>query len=173
MAKLDSDDYYEVLGVPKSSTQAEIKKAYRKLALKWHPDRHQADADDKKKVAEENFKTLSEAYEILSDETKRRKYDQFGKAAFDQSRGGAGGFHFSNANDIFRQFFGGGDPFAEIFGGGMRGGFGGRPGVRMRLRRPRWRLWRLWRRPIWSHGWDAGRDAFPPRGRRHAAATAA
>lgn len=121
MAKIDSDDYYEVLGVPKSSTQAEIKKAYRKLALKWHPDRHQADPDDKKAKAEENFKTLCEAYEILSDETKRRKYDQFGKAAFDNGgRGGANGFHFSNANDIFRQFFGGGDPFAGM--GGFRGG---------------------------------------------------
>lgn len=128
MAKIDSDDYYEVLGVSKGSSQADIKKAYRKLALKWHPDRHQQDDDDKKKEAEETFKTLCEAYEILSDETKRGKYDRFGKAAFDNSRGGGGGFHFTNANDIFRQFFGGGDPFQEIFGGGFGGG-----GPRMRF----------------------------------------
>jgi molecular chaperone DnaJ len=103
-------DYYEVLGVSKSSSQEEIKKAYRKVALKYHPDRN---PDNKE--AEEMFKEAAEAYDVLGNEEKRRKYDQFGHQAFGAGAGG-GGFH-GNMNDIF-------DMFGDIFGGGG-GGFGG------------------------------------------------
>lgn len=137
MSNLKSDDYYEVLGLSKGCTEADIKKAYRKLALKWHPDRHNSKGEEEKTKSEDNFKTVSEAYEILSDKDKRQKYDQFGKAAFENGGGGGGHFHFSNANDLFRQFFGGsgggGNPFEELFGGGGGGGFGPGPGIRMRF----------------------------------------
>jgi len=107
-------DYYEVLGVSKSATQDELKKAHRKLAKKYHPDLNQG---DKAKEAEEKFKEVSEAYEVLSDPEKRQRYDQFGHAAFDPQAGGgyeAGGFGggFDGFGDIFESFFGGG------FGGG-------------------------------------------------------
>lgn len=105
-------DYYEVLGVSKSATDDELKKAYRKLAKKYHPDTNPGD-----KEAEAKFKEASEAYAILSDSDKRRQYDQFGHAAFDQSAGGgAGGFDFSGMDmgDIF------GDIFGDLFGGGGR-----------------------------------------------------
>jgi molecular chaperone DnaJ len=113
-------DYYEVLGVPRNASEEEIKKAYRKLALKYHPDRNPGD-----KTAEEKFKELGEAYEALSDSQKRAAYDQFGHAAFDpRARGfgaGAGwpgGFH--DPFDIFREVFGGtgGGIFDDLFGGG-------------------------------------------------------
>jgi molecular chaperone DnaJ len=109
-------DYYEVLGVAKNATQPEIKKAYRKKAIKYHPDKNPGD-----KKAEENFKKAAEAYEVLSDENKKAKYDQFGHAAFE---GGAGGFGGGGMNmeDIFSQF---GDIFGSAFGGGGFGGFGG------------------------------------------------
>lgn len=122
-------DYYEILGVKKDATKADIKSAYRKAALKWHPDKN----PDNKKEAEEKFKEINEAYQVLSDEQKRKTYDQFGHAAFDPSGGMggnpfAGGFRqggpftytysssgnpFENADfgdpfDIFEQFFGGG-----------------------------------------------------------------
>uniref|UniRef100_A0A3P8UDL5 DnaJ heat shock protein family (Hsp40) member B6b n=1 Tax=Cynoglossus semilaevis TaxID=244447 RepID=A0A3P8UDL5_CYNSE len=94
-------EYYQILGVPKGATQDDIKKAYRKLALKWHPDKN----PDNKEEAERKFKELSEAYEVLSDEDKRRGgYDHFG-----------GGFTFRNPEDVFREFFGGRDPFADLF----------------------------------------------------------
>lgn len=124
-------DYYEILGVSRDASQPDIKKAYRKLALKWHPDKNNSDK------AEERFKQINEAYEVLSDEKKRAKYDKFGHAAFDPSAGfgktgsrgrtyrsgpfqytyttggdfedlfqGAGGF--SDPFEIFEQFFGGG-----------------------------------------------------------------
>jgi molecular chaperone DnaJ len=106
-------DYYEVLGVDKSADDAAIKKAYRVLAKKYHPDMNPGDAE-----AEKKFKEASEAYAILSDPEKRRQYDQYGHAAFDGGAGGAGGFDFSGADfsDIF------GDIFGDFFGGGRRSG---------------------------------------------------
>ena len=114
----DKRDYYEVLGVPKTATQDEIKKAYRKLAKQYHPDMNPGDAQ-----AEAKFKEASEAYGILSDETKRKQYDQFGHAAFEQGGAGAGGFNYQdmNVDDILRGF-GFGDIFSDLFGGG---GFSG------------------------------------------------
>lgn len=106
-------DYYEVLGVSKDASADEIKKAYRKLALQYHPDRNPGD-----KAAEEKFKEAAEAYDVLSDETKRKRYDQFGFAA-DQGAG-FGGAGFS-VEDIFRNF---GDIFGGHFSGGGGGGFG-------------------------------------------------
>ena len=122
-------DYYQILGVSKDASEKEIKAAYRKLALKWHPDRH----PDNKKEAEEKFKEINEAYQVLSDPKKRKQYDQFGHAAFDPASGFssdpfAGGFRqgpftwtytttsgggfenidFADPFEIFEQFFGGG-----------------------------------------------------------------
>ena len=104
-------DYYEVLGVEKNADDATIKKAYRALAKKYHPDMNPGDAE-----AEKKFKEASEAYAILSDAEKRRQYDQFGHAAFEGGAGGAGGFDFSGMDfgDIF------GDIFGDFFGGGSR-----------------------------------------------------
>ena len=112
----DKRDYYEVLGVSKSATQDEIKKAYRKIAKENHPDQHPGD-----KACEERFKEANEAYEVLSDADKRQKYDQFGHAAFDPSAGyGAGGFGgFGGFDDIFGGG-GFGDIFSSIFGGGAQ-----------------------------------------------------
>ena len=117
-------DYYEVLGVDKKASADEIKSAYRKLALKWHPDRWVNGSDAEKKTAEENFKEAAEAYSVLSDPDKRAKYDQFGFAA-EQMGGGAGGFDFGgmDINDFLRNIFGG--SFGFDFGGGGFGGFGG------------------------------------------------
>lgn len=97
-------DYYAILGVSKSASEDEIKKAYRKLAMQYHPDKNPGD-----KKAEEKFKEINEAYAVLSDADKRRKYDAYGSSAFDGS-GGAGGFDFSGFSgfgDIFNEFFGG------------------------------------------------------------------
>jgi molecular chaperone DnaJ len=105
----DKRDYYEVLELGKGASEDEIKKAYRKLAKKYHPDMNPGD-----KTAEEKFKEVNEAYAVLSDPDKKAKYDQFGHAAFDQTGGGAGGFggfggfDFSGFGDIFSDFFGGG-----------------------------------------------------------------
>ena len=112
-------DYYEVLGISKSASQAEIKKAYRKMAIKFHPDKN---PDDKN--AEEKFKLCAEAYEVLSDDNKKARYDQYGHAAFDGPQGGGGfGGGGMNMDDIFSQF-------GDIFGGGGFSGFGGGGGRR-------------------------------------------
>lgn len=106
-------DYYEVLGVSKNATKDELKKAYRKLAIKYHPDKNPGD-----KAAEEKFKEAAEAYDVLSDDAKRQRYDRYGHAGV----GGASGGGFSDVNDIFSHF---GDIFGDFFGGGSFGGFGG------------------------------------------------
>ncbi len=110
-------DFYEILGVLKSSSQDEIKKAYRKVAMQHHPDRNPGD-----KAAEEKFKVAAEAYEVLSDTDKRAQYDRFGHQAFSPGRGG-GGYSGGgmNMDDIFSQFgdiFGDDSPFGSFFGGG-------------------------------------------------------
>ncbi|KAJ3095375.1 hypothetical protein HK100_005845 [Physocladia obscura] len=141
-------DYYKVLGVSKGCSDDDLKKAYRKLALKWHPDRN----PDKKELAEKKFKELAEAYEVLSDAEKRKIYDQFGAAGLKAGSGGggspagsspfpagfggfpgggtqfhfassAGGFEPSAAEKVFAQFFGGASPFGGA-GGGSFGGMG-------------------------------------------------
>ena len=106
-------DYYEVLGVDKNVTPDELKKAYRKLALKYHPDRNPGDKD-----AEEKFKEAAEAYDVLSNPDKKARYDQFGMAGMDGSYAQGG----MDMNDIFSQF---GSIFGDIFGGGFRTGFSG------------------------------------------------
>lgn len=125
-------DYYEILGVSKTATPEEIKKAYRKVAIQYHPDKN---PDNKE--AEEKFKEAAEAYEVLSDADKRAKYDRFGHA-----RAGAGGFgggHEMNMDDIFSQFGdifgGGGSPFESFFGGsGTRNGRRVRKGSNLRIK---------------------------------------
>ena len=107
-------DYYEILGIERGATAEQIKKAYRKKAIEFHPDKNPGN-----KEAEESFKTAAEAYEVLSDADKKSRYDQYGHAAFNGG-GGGGGFHGGgmNMDDIFSQF-------GDIFGGGGFGGFGG------------------------------------------------
>ena len=157
---MSNTGYYKTLGIEKDATETDIKKAYRKLALKYHPDRN------KEAGAEAKFKQVSEAFEVLSDPEKRKTYDLYGEDGLKgggpmpggagsaggfpggfsaggmpggfsfssaQSGGMPGGFSFSasDPNDIFSQFFSGGDPFASMGGGGMPGGFssmGGMPG---------------------------------------------
>jgi molecular chaperone DnaJ len=117
-------DYYEILEVQRSASAEEIKKAYRKMAIKFHPDKNPGD-----KAAEEKFKEAAEAYEILSNAEKKQRYDQYGHAGVGGNPGfggGGGGFGGMNMDDIFSQF---GDVFGGHFGGG--GGFGGRGGRRV------------------------------------------
>lgn len=107
-------DYYEILGVAKGVSEADLKKAYRRVAMKYHPDRNPDDKD-----AEEKFKEASEAYEVLSDENKRAAYDQYGHAGLEGAGGMGGGFSGGGFSDIF------GDVFGDIFGGGGGGRRGG------------------------------------------------
>lgn len=107
-------DFYEILGIAKGASAEEIKKAYRKKAIQYHPDKNPGDA-----AAEENFKLAAEAYEILSDANKKAQYDQYGHRAFENGGGGGYGGGHMNMDDIFSQF---GDIFGSAFGGG---GFGG------------------------------------------------
>jgi molecular chaperone DnaJ len=107
-------DYYEVLSVERTVSAEEIKKSYRKLAIKYHPDKNPGD-----KTAEEKFKELGEAYEVLNDPDKRTLYDQYGHAAFDRRSGSARGGGFHDPFDVFREVFGGGGSiFDDLFGGG-------------------------------------------------------
>mmetsp|Transcript_37420 Transcript_37420/g.49202 ORF Transcript_37420/g.49202 Transcript_37420/m.49202 type:complete len:154 (+) Transcript_37420:119-580(+) len=151
MSQFNSDDYYTVLGLDRGADENQIKKAYRKLAIKWHPDKN----PDNQEAAGEVFKKIGEAYSVLSDANKRTIYDQYGKQGLEQGGGGGsggfggghsaffhggggrgGGFSFAEADDIFRRFFGGRDPFADFFdddfpsmmGGGRRRQGGGAAG---------------------------------------------
>lgn len=119
---MEKRDYYEVLGIAKGSSETEIKKAYRKAAMKYHPDKYTSATEKEKQEAEEKFKEVNEAYQVLSDSQKRQQYDQFGHAAFEQGAGGfGGGFNgFSGFGDIF------GDIFGSAFGGDFSGGDGRR-----------------------------------------------
>lgn len=125
----DKRDYYEVLGVERGAATDEIKRSYRQLALKYHPDRNKGDNE-----SEAKFKEAAEAYDVLGDEQKRAQYDQFGHAAF--GAGGHGGQRFNNMEDIFSAFgdvFGGG-VFGDLFGGGRRSQRGGpRPGRDLKI----------------------------------------
>ena len=111
-------DYYEVLGVAKDASEADIKKAYRKAAMKYHPDKFSNASEKEKKEAEEKFKEVNEAYQVISDKEKRAQYDRFGHAAFEQGGPGAGGFGGGFSSEGFE------DIFSSFFGGGS-GGFGG------------------------------------------------
>ena len=128
-------DYYEILGVGKSATEAEIKKAYRKVAIKFHPDKNPDNPE-----AEEKFKEAAEAYEVLSNADKKARYDRFGHDGMKGGFGGGGGHHGGmDMNDIFSQFGdifgGGGGGFGDMFGGGgRRGGQRVRKGSDLRIR---------------------------------------
>jgi len=144
-------DYYSLLGIERDASQADIKKAYRKLALKWHPDKNPDNQEEATKI----FKEVSEAYEVLADEKKKRLYDKYGKEGLAQANGGGQGhpggrrqhrhshyqdddevyafpsFVFRDPFDIFREFFGGSDPFEELMGDPFGDPFGGMMGSMM------------------------------------------
>ncbi len=124
-------DYYEILGVEKSASKDELKKAYRKIAIKYHPDKNPDD-----KSAEEKFKEAAEAYDVLSNDEKRQRYDRFGHQGVGGAGGGFGGGGM-NMDDIFSQFgdiFGGGNPFESFFGGGGGGRGRTRKGTNLRIK---------------------------------------
>lgn len=124
-------DYYDVLGVSKNAEQVEIKSAYRKLAIKYHPDKN---PDNKE--AEEKFKEAAEAYEILSNAEKRQRYDQFGHAGTGANGGYGGGMNMEDIFSNFGDIFGGGNPFESFFGGGGQSRGGRRPtkGTNLRIK---------------------------------------
>ena len=125
-------DYYEVLGVTRDADVEQIKKAYRKLALQYHPDKNEGS-----KEAEERFKEITQAYEVLRDSEKRGVYDRYGEQGLRGATGGAGPFDFSDAIEIFMRDFGGFGGFSEIFGGRSRGGGAARKqGAPLRVRLP-------------------------------------
>ncbi len=131
----EKQDYYEVLGVSKSASEDEIKKAYKKLAIKYHPDRQSGKSDAEKKEAEEKFKQCAEAYEVLSDPQKRQRYDQFGFN--DPGAGGFGGGAGFDPFDIFNSFFGsrgGGGGFSSFFGGDDEGELTRGSNIRVRVK---------------------------------------
>ncbi|KAI9911163.1 hypothetical protein PsorP6_009350 [Peronosclerospora sorghi] len=126
-------DYYATLGVNKTASEDDIKRAYRKLAVRYHPGAFQSifvasyKNLDNKEEAEVKFKEIGEAYSVLSDTEKRRQYDRFGKAGLGGAASGSGGpgmhpFQGQDAEEIFRTFFGGQDPFSMFFHEGMQGG---------------------------------------------------
>ena len=123
-------DYYEVLGVEKSASEAEIKKAYRKLAIQYHPDKYATKPEAEQKEAEEKFKEAAEAYSVLSDKDKRARYDQFGHAGMSGAAGGGGfsgqGMSMDDIFSMFGDIFGGGGGFGGFGGFGGCGGGGGR-----------------------------------------------
>lgn len=124
-------DFYEILGVDRNASKDELKKAYRKIAIKYHPDKN---PDDKE--AEEKFKEAAEAYEVLSNDEKRQRYDRFGHQGVGGAGGGFGGGNM-NMEDIFSQFgdiFGGGSPFDSFFGGGGSRGRRTRKGTNLRIK---------------------------------------
>ncbi|WWC86485.1 uncharacterized protein L201_001362 [Kwoniella dendrophila CBS 6074] len=125
---VNNTEYYKILGVSKDASEAELKKAYRKESLRWHPDKNPG---DKRAAAEEKFKKIGEAYEVLSDPNKREVYDQLGEEGLKGGGGGGFSFHATDPNDIFNAFFsggGGGGGMEDIFGG--MGGGGGGPRMR-------------------------------------------
>lgn len=139
---MTKNDYYEILGIDRNASEDDIKKAYRKLAIKYHPDKNPGD-----KSAEEKFKEATEAYEILKDSNKRAQYDQFGHAAFQGGQGGFGGgfggfggFDISDALRAFMNDFGGDSVFSDLFGFGGRGrrgsAGGGQRGNDLQIRLP-------------------------------------
>lgn len=121
---MSKKDFYETLGVSKSASESEIKKGYRKMAMQFHPDKFSQGTENEKKVAEDKFKEVNEAYQILSDTGKKEQYDRFGHAAFEQ--GGAGGGYGGGFGGYDFGGFGGGEDLGDIFGSFFGGGRGGR-----------------------------------------------
>lgn len=110
----DFVDYYDVLGVDCECSETDIKKAYRKLAMEYHPDKHMMDSPDDKKIAEDKFKEINKAYEILSDPVKRQRFDDYGESDFGNGSNGGGMHNFGDPNEIFKGFF---QNFGKEFGG--------------------------------------------------------